>query len=288
MSLVLGKVPLKKLKIKSPFKVFTVFLLVLSVINVIININKANSSIYNNQRIINGKVLQCVQKENKTQYIIQNKEKVLINYDKKIPCQLGSTIKVYGKTETPKSNTNFYLFNYKKYLLSKNIKIIFKAEKIKIIKNNDEIKYKVINKLNKKINNYKSKKYIQALILGNNIIDEEIKESYQKNGISHLLAISGMHILILSGSLLFILNKILKNQNISYIVTMLFLIIYMSITNFAPSIVRATLMFIIMTIKKQLSLKFESKIVLILIFSVFLLVNPYYIYNGGFVLYFVS
>ena len=188
----------------------------------------------------------------------------------------------------PKPNTNFFLFNYKNYLLSKNIKITFKAEKIEIIKNNKQFKYKIINKLNKKIDNYKSKKYMQSLILGNNIIDEEIKESYQKNGISHLLAISGMHILILSGTLLFILNKILKNQNISYIVIMLFLIIYMSITNFTPSIVRAILMFIVMTIKKQLNLKIESKMVLILIFSVFLLINPYYIYNLGFLLSFIT
>lgn len=288
MFLVLDKVPLKKSKIKSPFKVFTIFLLVLSVINVIININKSNISIYNNQKIINGKVIQCTSKQNKTQYIIKNKEKVLINYDQKTLCQLGSIIKVTGKTEVPKPNTNFFLFNYKNYLLSKNIKITFKAEKIEIIKNNKQFKYKIINKLNKKINNYKSKKYMQSLILGNNIIDEEIKESYQKNGISHLLAISGMHILILSGTLLFILNKILKNQNISYIVIMLFLIIYMSITNFTPSIVRAILMFIVMTIKKQLNLKIESKMVLILIFCVFLLINPNYIYNLGFLLSFIT
>lgn len=288
MFLVLDKVPLKKSKIKSPFKVFTIFLLVLSVINVIININKSNISIYNNQKIINGKVIQCTSKQNKTQYIIKNKEKVLINYDQKTLCQLGSIIKVTGKTEVPKPNTNFFLFNYKNYLLSKNIKITFKAEKIEIIKNNKQFKYKIINKLNKKINNYKSKKYMQSLILGNNIIDEEIKESYQKNGISHLLAISGMHILILSGTLLFILNKILKNQNISYIVIILFLIIYMSITNFTPSIVRAILMFIVMTIKKQLNLKIESKMVLILIFCVFLLINPNYIYNLGFLLSFIT
>lgn len=288
MFLVLDKVPLKKSKIKSPFKVFTIFLLVLSVINVIININKSNISIYNNQKIINGKVIQCTSKQNKTQYIIKNKEKVLINYDQKTLCQLGSIIKVTGKTEVPKPNTNFFLFNYKNYLLSKNIKITFKAEKIEIIKNNKQFKYKIINKLNKKINNYKSKKYMQSLILGNNIIDEEIKESYQQNGISHLLAISGMHILILSGTLLFILNKILKNQNISYIVIILFLIIYMSITNFTPSIVRAILMFIVMTIKKQLNLKIESKMVLILIFCVFLLINPNYIYNLGFLLSFIT
>ncbi len=288
MFLVLDKVPLKKSKIKSPFKVFTIFLLVLSVINVIININKSNISIYNNQKIINGKVIQCTSKQNKTQYIIKNKEKVLINYDQKTLCQLGSIIKVTAKAEVPKPNTNFFLFNYKNYLLSKNIKITFKAEKIEIIKNNKQFKYKIINKLNKKIDNYKSKKYMQSLILGNNIIDEEIKESYQQNGISHLLAISGMHILILSGTLLFILNKILKNQNISYIVIMLFLIIYMSITNFTPSIVRAILMFIVMTIKKQLNLKIESKMVLILIFCVFLLINPNYIYNLGFLLSFIT
>ena len=38
---------------------------------------------------------------------------------------IGSTIKVNGRVKKPSSNTNFNLFNYKNYLLSKKIDYLF-------------------------------------------------------------------------------------------------------------------------------------------------------------------
>lgn len=57
--------------------------------------------------------------------------------------------------------------------------------------------------------------YLYAFILGDtNYIEEDIKESFQNNGISHLLAISGMHITFLFNGLYNLLNKIKKEKQI--------------------------------------------------------------------------
>ena len=186
----------------------------------------------------------------------------------------------------PKNNTNFYLFNYKKYLLSEKINYTFTASNIEVINNHQPVLYKIKNILNEHIKNYKSKAYLNALVLGNdNDINENIEASYQTNGISHLLAISGAQITLFSAILLYIFNKIFS-KNTSYVITIMFLLIYLFITNFSASVLRATIFFIILTINKQFELKINTLSLLILTASLLLIINPYYIYSLGFTLSF--
>ena len=124
---------------------------------------------------------------------------------------------------------------------------------------------------------------MQAFILGNNKeIDENIMQSYKLNGISHLLAISGMHITIISSILLFILNHISKRRKVNYFLVIITLILYILLTDFMPSVVRASLLFIILTINKIINIKIQTIYILLLICAICLFHNPYIIYNIGF------
>ena len=133
----------------------------------------------------------------------KGKENIIINYYIKTKkekdkltriLKLGDIVEVKGVLQKLKNNSNFYLFNYKKYLLSKKIKWIIKADKIKFIKHNTNILYIIKNKIVNRIESIKNNDYIYLFILGQNNLDSEIRNSYSKNGISHLFAISGMHI----------------------------------------------------------------------------------------------
>ncbi len=276
---------MKKSKTALPFKIFTIILLIISFINVIIHYDNYPKSKYNiKNTTVSGTIIKCQNQ----QITINGKEKILINYDKPFKCKLGIKIKAIGKFTKPNENTIFHLFNYRKYLLSQKINYLFKAKKVKIINNKIVPLYKIKNNLTNYINTYKNKDYLKAFILGDSKeIDENVITSYRDNGISHLLAVSGMHITLLSAIILFVLNKLNKKQKINYIVVILFLIFYMFLTGFTPSVIRAGLMFVILTINKIINIKINSLYILLFILAIYLLYNPYMIYHLGFLLSFI-
>jgi len=275
---------LKKSKTTLPLKIFSVTLLILGIINVMLNYDTKTKSKYNiNTKEITGIITDCTKTDYAYQITLKAKENIIINYKKDIECKLGTKIKAKGNLETPSTNTIFNGFNYQKYLLSKKINYIFNAKQIETINKMQNILYKIKDSLQNRINQYQSKDYLNTFILGNSKnIEEEIINSYQINGISHLLAISGMHITLLATIILFILNKLNKHKKINYIITIAILIFYMFLTNFSPSIIRATLMFIILTIKNSLKLKINTLYILYLVCGLYLTYNPYIIYNIGF------
>ena len=278
---------MKKLKIISPYSLAIIFIFFFSLLYVLFYIGHKPVSKYSlKDNTVTGYVYDCQNSEDKTVLKIKGKENLLINYYDHFECKLGQKIKAIGEMKEPKNNTNFYLFNYKKYLLSEKINYTFTASNIEVINNHQPILYKIKNILNEHIKNYKSKAYLNALVLGDdNDINEDIEKSYQTNGISHLLAISGAQITLFSTALLYVFNKIFS-KNTSYVITIMFLLIYLFITNFSASVLRATIFFIILTINKQFELKINTLSLLILTASLLLIINPYYIYSLGFTLSF--
>ena len=249
-----------------------------------INFNQQKISKYNkNETTIYGIVTSCEKKDNKVILIIKGKEKLLINYYNPYKCKLGEKIKAKGKLIKPEKNRVFLLFNYQKYLLSKKIHYTFTAKTIEKTKNKVNIKYKIKNKIINHINKYRSKAYLKTFILGNNNeINKNIKKSYKNNGISHLLALSGMHVMIITHVLIVTLNKIIQNKIISKIIIIYILVFNLFITNYPASLIRAVLSYIV--INKEL--KARKEFIYLLIILLLLNINPYYIYDLGFLLSF--
>ena len=227
---------------------------------------------------------------NKLEMEVKGKERIICNlyfntieekeeYMKKI--KLGQTVYLEGVMKEPSQNTNKYLFNYKKYLLSKKIYYTFTIKKIDI-NENISMQYKIKNSLIDRIEKLNSP-YLYAFILGDtSFIESSIKSTYQSNGISHLLAISGMHITLLFSTIYRLLEKIKRTKfNILFVFILLFF--YLFLVNFTPSSIRAGLMFIVLLLFK----KMKSYKVLIFIFALLISINPYYVYNIGFLLSFI-
>ena len=227
---------------------------------------------------------------NKLEMEVKGKERIICNlyfktieekeeYMEKI--ELGQTVYLEGIMKEPSQNTNKYLFNYKKYLLSNKIYYTFTIEKISI-KENINIQYKIKNSLIDRIEKLNSP-YLYAFILGDtSFIDSSIKSIYQSNGISHLLAISGMHITLLFSTIYKLLEKI-KRTKFNILFVSILLLFYLFLVNFTPSSIRAGLMFIALLLSK----KIKSYKVLIFIFALLISINPYYVYNIGFLLSFI-
>ena len=125
-------------------------------------------------------------------------------------------------------------------------------DKIEIIENNKNIIYAIKNKMNKYINTFKTKDYLSMFILGNKAnMDDVIINKFQKLGISHLFAISGMHISIITLILLKLLNKI--KENIRYLIVISFLLFYVFLTG-GVSILRSVSLFICLYINRKYDL----------------------------------
>ena len=197
--------------------------------------------------------------------------------------QLGDKVEVNGTFNKPNNNTVFNLFNYRKYLETKKIYYLMDISSIKKIANNKNIFYKIINLIDKRINTYKSKKYLKAFILGKtDLLDDDIKTNYQELGVSHLLAVSGMHISLFSGIILFLLKKCHIGGNISYFITILFLLFYMKLTGNTSSVSRAVILFMLLTFNKMFNFKLSTLKIWCFTFSIIIFKNPYSLVDVGF------
>ena len=244
-----------------------------------ITCNSIYKSNYNEGDItLTGHIVSMTYQDNKVNIILKAKEKINVTYhtDLQLDYELGDQIKISGQLSKPSNNTVFNLFNYRLYLLSNKIYFNLKADKIEKVTDNDNFFYKIKNNVYRRIDQLKSGNYIKAFILGDKQdLDDNMQSIYRENGITHLLAISGMHVTLLASILLFFL----KRFKYSHLIISLFLVFYAFLTNFTPSVLRAVFLFILN--------KYNKKKTIVLIACVMLLYNPYYIYNVGFLFSFV-
>lgn len=280
---------MKKLKNILQCNYIFYILLVLSLIYsfIFINFIIIKSEYKDSDKNLYGTVMDYKKSKDKTTIWVKGKEKVLVNYYSDINISYGDYIYVYGVFKKPKENGNFNLFNYKRYLLSNKINYVVTASKITVIKKNDNVFYTLKNNLLRKIENAnKSKGYILAFLYADkSLIEKDVYTKYQKIGVSHLFAVSGMHVSLISIVLLKLLNKIKERKR--YIIVSIFLSIYLFLTNFTISMVRATFQFILFFINKSFKLNIDNSNLVLLLFSILVIINPYNIYNIGFLFSFI-
>lgn len=231
---------------------------------------------------------------NKLTMHVKAKETVIVNYYLKSELEknnilneisLGDTIKLNGSFSKPLKNTIPNTFNYQDYLYKHKIFYTFKAQDYEIKKGHN-LFYKVKDLLLKRAYNLDNSDYFLVFILGDKgLLSSEDYQNFQVNGVSHLLAISGMHI----GIILFILNKLLQrlSPRKSFIISSLVLLFFAFITSFAASVMRAILFYILNSINKMFDLKFSSMQILFMTAFILVIINPFIIYDLGFIYSFV-
>lgn len=191
------------------------------------------------------------EKEYYSRYKIKYKGECLyINVAKNIDIKYGDKIQIKGEFQESQTARNYKGFNYKQYLKTLKIHGTVKVSSIKIIDNNCANKLmQISNTMFLKIKNNIENTYndkISGIILGVMLgyteqIDENIKQDFSTSNISHVLAVSGMHISYIIVLITNSTQKILGKRK-SKIISSIVLIIYMFITGFSVSVVRASIM----------------------------------------------
>ena len=240
---------LKQLKISLQSEKIILLLFFLTVLYVFITTKVIMyHSIYNNNdNHFIGIVSKIKKSNNNYTVILKSKENLIIN-TKEFPYKLGDTIEIYGTLNIPKNNTIPNSFNYKKYLYNQKIFYILIPSNIKLLSKNNNLIYIIKNNIQSYLSKFKSSDILNALLLGDlSYLDEFIYDSFEDNGISHLLSISGIHI-----SFVILLFSILKKKkNIIYDFFLLFIILFIFLLTNTIPILRILIYQILAIINKK-------------------------------------
>ncbi len=240
---------------------------------------------------IDGVVVSIEEKEYYQEIIVQKGiKKILVRNKTPMDITIGMKIEVEGINKKIDQNHLPYGFNYQTYLSHNGI--------IKIIEATDiNIKGKTfrLSILRTYVQKYFQKHFSnESLILLNGLIlgdtsgfSDELNSAIQKNGIVHLFAISGLHVSLFVSFLGFILSFFHLKEEKQIIPIIVFLIIYVIITDFSPSILRAAGMYIFSFLNNKYKLKLSSLDRVSILFIILLIYHPYWMYHLGFILSFL-
>ena len=129
---------------------------------------------------------------------------------------------------------------------------------------------------------------MHSIIFGeSNVIDNEIGDTFDTAGISHILAVSGLHVSVLFGLLYFILKKCRVKKKYSCIILSILLFIYSYLCSFSPSVCRASIMAILMLICEIKQIEYDGLSSLSIAGIIILLCSPLQFFSISFRLSFL-
>ncbi len=180
-------------------------------------------------------------------------------------------------------------FDYAEYLKTKRIRYLAKALSSKFLKSGfsiSKIKYKTLQYYEKCLSS-SSYDYVCAMVFAENDLEENLKEGYSVLGISHILAISGLHIMLLYKIIAFFLLKIFHYYKDT--IPLLVLGVYTILIGCPAPCVRALLCLGLSRLNRKGIIQYTKLDILSICFIMVLLINPYQLFNSSFKLsYLVS
>ena len=124
---------------------------------------------------------------------------------------------------------------------------------------------------------------MKTMLLGEKgILDEEIKGLYQRNGIAHILAISGLHISMIGMGLYQLLRRAGLKIKLSAILASMIIVLYGMMTGFAVSAIRAIAMFLLQMLAQILGRTYDRITALAVAAVMVLVEQPLYLFHSGF------
>ena len=130
---------------------------------------------------------------------------------------------------------------------------------------------------------------LSAMVLGDKGgLLKETKELYQRNGISHILAISGLHLMLLGMGVFRVTKLLFPWSNVAEVLSSLLMIVYCIFSGASISTIRATIMFVMTLLAKTMGRVYDSLTALAVAALLQLLNNPYGLENSGFLLSFFA
>lgn len=250
---------------------------------------------------ITGTVIKREAKEESQAYYLKNcqwdrndsKFSVLAFTQKGTSYPIGCELSLYGTIYQLSPSDNPGQFDAESYYQSQGILYTFQVKSVISARGEAFLKEKVTN-----IRDYLSKQLsfifqerdcgiLRAVLLGDkSTLREEDQLLYQKNGISHLLAISGLHISMIGIGLYQMLRKCSLTFLEAGFPSGIFILVYGMMTGFGISTVRAVCMFVVMIFADIMGRTYDMASAMSLAALIILFRNPLQASQAGFLLSF--
>ena len=192
-----------------------------------------------------------------------------------------------GRAEVPKGASNPHCFDYRRHLASRGICAYVTAKSFEA----GEISSPVLHtaalwklKFIEKFANFADEGSVSLvagmLFGGKGVIDDEVYETFQKNGTAHVLAVSGLHIGIVYAFACRLTRG--RRTRKARVFTALFVIVYIVVAGFAPGTTRAGAMILLHILSKELRMRYDMLSAAAAVGIANMVINPLAIWNTGF------
>ncbi len=201
----------------------------------------------------------------------------------------GDTFSAKAKFSFPENTEEFDAYSYYKtrgidaFLYAEKDGMIFRADKVPVKYMYKTLRFKIQEEISRLLPE-KEGGFLNALIVGDKTdLSETIKEDMRITGLSHTIAISGMHVSFLVGLLV-----LLFGRKYGSIISVPVMLIFVLIAGSTPSVMRAFIMQCFIIFAPLLMREADQITSLFAALFVILIINPYAIGDVGMQLSFLS
>ncbi len=191
----------------------------------------------------------------------QNAQKVIVKSNDNESIKNGTKFNLYFRNcefncgEVINADVSLLTDDDNKYNISNISKQIYGNFWLKNYTKTNEISvyYSTINKIrnyiNKTFDKYlsgESREMVSAIFLGNkSALSDSFTIDVRRCGMSHAMVVSGLHLSIIMGFLFFIADRLFYNKYLRFLLILVSLFLICSVCGFSPSILRASLIFLL-------------------------------------------
>lgn len=203
--------------------------------------------------------------------------------------KLGNCIQAAGKVSVIVPATNPGQFDYQMYYRSRQINYRMAAREVVVV-NADYNRYsETLRRFRERAGQTLSRVagadagFYQAMVLGDKSgLDETAQQLYQRNGISHLFAISGLHMSLIGMGLYRLIRRTGAGFGLSGLIGAALVVSYVAMIGTTASVVRALVMLLAAFGAAYLGRTYDLLSALALAVLLILWDSPYQLYQAGF------
>jgi competence protein ComEC len=144
----------------------------------------------------------------------------------------------------------------------------------------------ILRLLRTNISNEKERGLAEALLIGyKNDLDKELVQSYSNTGVVHVIAISGLHLGLIYGLLVWLCKPLQRGKKLKWLRPLLIIAglwLFSLLAGAQPSVLRSALMFSCIVVGESIDRKSSIFNTLALSAFILLCINPFWLWDVGF------
>ncbi len=200
----------------------------------------------------------------------------------------GDTVTFNGSVYAPSTASNPGDFDFAAYVKSRGLDICVSGAQGLSVDGNVPVPFfsAVRNRISDHLDRClgaENSSLAKALVIGSRVsVEEQDQEAFRRCGAAHLLALSGLHISILSGLLLLLISRLPLRPWVRFLLLAVPLGLYCAMTGFSASVLRAYLMALVLEGHRLVKRRYDMLSALSLAAILLLCIRPAWLMSSGF------